>query len=97
MSPAAYGRSTRNWKRMVANLKAQRLPCCICWQPIDYSLPVNDRGAFTTAHLLPVALYPHLAEDPGNVKGAAHRACNAAEGTSIAAPGEDTSPTSTTW
>lgn len=77
-----HGRSTRRFKRMAQEVRARRLPCCYCGQAIDYSLPPNDRGAFTVAHRLAVATHPQLAEDPANIRGAAHRACNSAAGIS---------------
>lgn len=65
---------------MAAAIRARRGPCCICGRPIDYALPFTDGMAFTVAHDKPKSTHPHLAEDPGNLKGAAHRSCNAREG-----------------
>lgn len=77
---SSHGRSTRRFKRLAAELRARKEPCCLCGQPIDYLLPRTDRNAFTVAHRQPVSLYPHMAEDPTNIAGAAHNHCNAAEG-----------------
>jgi hypothetical protein len=77
------GRSTRRWKKLAAGQRAKGQACCYCQQPIDYTLPANHRFAFTVAHWLPVATHPHLAEDPTNIRGSAHRACNSEAGTSV--------------
>lgn len=75
------GRSTRRFKRMAAELRARREPCCLCGQPIDYELQHNHAGAFTVAHWKSVRDHPQLAEDPDNIRGAAHRGCNSSAGT----------------
>lgn len=75
------GLSSRRYKKLVAAQRAKREPCCICGEPIDYGLPDNHRLAYTTAHDIAVAVAPWRAEDPTNIKGAAHRACNSYEGT----------------
>lgn len=74
------GRTSANWRRLAAQVRAQRLDCCICGQAIDYTLHYNDPGAFTVAHRISVAQRPDLAEEPSNIKGAAHRGCNSSEG-----------------
>jgi hypothetical protein len=67
---------------MAADLRARREPCCLCGQPIDYTLPRNDRWSFTVAHGYSVKTHPALARDPDNIRGAAHRACNSSAGIS---------------
>lgn len=74
------GRSTRRFKRMAAELRARREPCCYCGQPIDYQLHHNHAGAFTVAHKQSVRDHPELGEDPDNIRGAAHRGCNSSAG-----------------
>lgn len=85
MKPIAKhaGRSTRRWKKLAATQRAKHEACCYCHQPIDYTLPSRHRWSFTVAHWLPVATHPHLAEDPTNIRGSAHRACNSEAGTSV--------------
>lgn len=76
----SHGRSTHRFRRLSRDLRARHEPCCLCGQPIDYTLPPNDRWAYTVAHGYSVATHPHLAEDPANIRGAAHRVCNSAAG-----------------
>lgn len=88
MKPIAKhaGRSTRRFKKLAANQRAKREGCCYCLQPIDYTLPHNHSLAFTVAHWLPVSTHPHLAEDPTNIRGSAHRGCNSTAGASVDQP-----------
>lgn len=65
---------------MAADLRAKRQACCYCGQAIDYTLYHNHAGAFTVAHWKSVRDYPELAEDPANLRGAAHRGCNSSAG-----------------
>lgn len=69
------GRRGRNWNRLKANLRAQHRPCCICGQPIDYTLRWPDPQCFTVQHIKPWSTHPHLREDPANLD-AAHLSCN---------------------
>lgn len=80
------GRSTRNFRRLSANLRSQRRACCLCGQPIDYTLEYPDPGSFTVQHILSRSTHPHLAEDPGNLD-AAHKRCNEHAGNSNEPPG----------
>lgn len=80
------GLSTRAYRKLVAEQRAKREPCCICGEPIDYGLPDTHRLSYTTAHDVPVAHRPDLAEQASNIKGAAHRLCNSAEGARAYAP-----------
>lgn len=91
------GRSTRRFRRIRDNLRARRLPCCLCGLPIDYTLPANHSRAFTTAHDLSVAARPDLAEEPSNIRGAAHRDCNSAEGSGPGLVIADDTPGSHDW
>lgn len=101
VTPSAhYGRSTRRFKAIAAQVKQagrqNQTPCVECGQPIDYDLDPNHRDAYTTAHKLSVRDHPELAEDPSNIKGPAHRHCNAAAG---ASPGGllELGPTTRAW
>lgn len=79
MAAKNAGRSTRRFKTLAANLRAQRRGCCICGQPIDYTLDPKEPGSFTVEHLYPLSTHPHLAEDPANLD-ASHRGCNSQRG-----------------
>lgn len=76
---SSHGRSTRRWHRIVTELRSRRLPCWLCGHLIDYSLPPNHRDSFTVHHRVPLAVAPHLAEDPTNL-APAHRSCNSRQG-----------------
>lgn len=67
-------------RKIGEQLKAQRRPCCICHQPIDYSLPHDHPEAFTIEHRFPRSTHPHLESDPANCD-AAHASCNKRRGT----------------
>lgn len=83
---SAAGRTTRRFRKMAANLRAQRRPCCYCGQSIDYTLPAGDAASFTVEHIKPLSTHPNLAEDPGNLD-AMHLACNASKGNRETKPG----------
>lgn len=90
MTSKHYGRTTRNFRALAARTKAawraRDLPCCECSQAIDWDAPRNSADEATLAHALPVSTHPHLAEDPGNIKGIAHRGCNSSAGTGEGMP-----------
>lgn len=73
------GRRGRRWETLKANLRAQRRPCWLCGQPIDYTLQWPDLGSFSVDHRTPREDAPHLAEDPANL-AAAHLGCNTTRG-----------------
>lgn len=80
------GRTSRNFLRLVANLKAQRRPCCRCGLAIDYTLRWPDPDSFSADHYPhPLSTHPHLAEDPANLD-AAHLRCNTGAGNREAKP-----------
>lgn len=72
---APSSRSSRRYRRLAANLRAQHRPCCICGEPIDYRLEYPDPRSFSVQHLKSFSLFPHLREDPANLD-AAHLDCN---------------------
>jgi len=72
-------RSSRRYRRLVANLKREQRDCCICNQPIDYTIEWPHPDAFTAEHIKPWSTHPHLREDPANL-GAAHHRCNSSKG-----------------
>lgn len=82
------GRDSRYRKaqqKFKARAAANNLPCNICGQPIDYTIPHNDEwgsinsDAFELDHLYPVATHKHLELDPANFR-ATHAGCNRAKG-----------------
>lgn len=88
------GRRGKRWERLKANLRMQRRPCCICHQPIDYTLEWPDPGSFSTQHIKDWKNHPELREDPGNLD-AAHLDCNSSEGTN--GPKPEIGATSEAW
>lgn len=86
-------------RKLRARVAAMGLPCHICGQPIDYSLPAGDPMSYELDELLPVSLGGSPI-DPANV-APAHRACNQMKGNKIgftlarpAATREDRAPSS---
>lgn len=71
-SNGAARRAVRKW------LCDQRLPCAICGQPIDYSLPAGDPWSFECDEIVPVSL-GGSPFDRDNVQ-ATHRICNQKRG-----------------
>lgn len=74
-------------RKLRLRLKAERRPCHICGQPIDYDLPAGDPMSFEVDELVPVSRYwlggyataQQCALDYANVD-AAHRICNQRRG-----------------
>lgn len=79
------GRSGRAWQRLRDNLKAQRSPCWLCQQPIDYDLAWPDVRSFSADHVRPRSTFPEGAEDPSNLR-AAHLGCNSSRHADDAKP-----------
>ena len=73
------GRSTRNFKKLRAQFRAQcesrKEPCFLCGQEIDYTIQFPAHDAWTLEHFYPVSTHPELAEDPAGFR-AAHFKCN---------------------
>lgn len=59
----------------------RRRPCCICSQPIDYTLDYPHPQSFSVQHIKAWHTHPELREDPSNLD-AAHLSCNSSEGQS---------------
>lgn len=55
-------------------------PCCLCMQPIDYTLRLPDPMSCSVQHLKSRATHPHLTWDSLNW-GPAHLVCNQRAGT----------------
>lgn len=79
MAGHTIGRSTRRFRRLAAELKTQRRPCCVCGQRIDYSLSNPHPESFSVEHIKSWADHTELREDPANLD-AAHLGCNSAKG-----------------
>lgn len=81
VGPVARSRYAANGHRrrqLRARLAALGLPCAICGDPIDYSLPAGDPGAFEVDEALPCSLGGSEL-DWDNVQPA-HRLCNRLKG-----------------
>ncbi|MDJ1113223.1 hypothetical protein [Microbacterium dauci] len=74
--------------------RRRRAPCCICHQPIDYSLASTDPRGCTVQHLKSRKLFPQLTWSPSNW-GPAHKGCNESAGDGSDA--EDEGVTSSDW
>lgn len=69
-------RGSRRYKRIVAELKAQRRqPCARCGQRINYDAPTGAPDGFNAGHRKSWNDYPHLREDPANFQPE-HALCN---------------------
>lgn len=77
---------THQLRAIGKNLRAQRRPCCLCGQSINYLLPHDDPEAFTIEHVKPRSTHPHLENDPSNCD-AAHASCNKSKGAGQHKPG----------
>lgn len=71
-------------KALRARYKSLGLPCALCGQPIDYSLPAGHPDSFELDEIIPISKIPpelraKAAVDPKNVQPA-HRRCNARRG-----------------
>ena len=58
------------------------LPCCICKQPIDYTLKYPDPNSVSVQHVIPRSVRPELTWEPSNW-APAHLTCNKAEGANM--------------
>ena len=69
-------RSRNAYRKAQQALKAQRLPCALCGQPIDYTLKYPDLRCYVVDHVIPLK---SGGSDTLDNKRAAHRACNSAK------------------
>lgn len=51
-----YARNGDRRRKLMARLRALGLPCALCGQPIDYSLPAGDPMSFEVDEIIPVSL-----------------------------------------
>lgn len=78
--PAWSGRRAQDaLRRVKAEGRRRRTPCCICGQRIDYSLEKPHPNACTVQHRKSRKRFPELTWDPSNWEPA-HASCNYADG-----------------
>lgn len=71
--------NSRERQRVTAHVKARQRPCCICGQPIDYTLRWPNPRSFSVQHLIARSIRPDLMFDVANCD-AAHLDCNQSHG-----------------
>lgn len=79
------------YRKAAAELRARRLPCWLCGQPIDYDAPPRTPQSFSADHRAPMAEGGYPTED----LMASHYGCNSARGSRAPQPGIGT--TSEAW
>lgn len=90
MAAGIPGRSTAAYRKNRAALKTltaeHNLPCAICGQAIDTTLPRTDPLSFEYDHRESIKTHPELADDPSNGQPA-HQRCNRNKGARGQKPG----------
>lgn len=90
MAAGIPGRSTAQHRKNRADLKKltaeHDLPCAICGEAIDTTLPRTDMDSFEYDHRQSIKTHPELADDPANGQPA-HKRCNRNKGAGDARPG----------
>lgn len=90
MAAGIPGRTTAQHRANRAALKKltaeHDLPCAICGQRIDTTLPRGHPDAFEYEHIKSIKTYPELADDPSNGQPS-HKRCNGSKGSADARPG----------
>lgn len=61
--------------------RAANLPCALCGDPIDYSLPPTSPHAFQSDHRIPVSVRPDLGYHASLLQPS-HASCNRSRGAS---------------
>lgn len=80
-APDWGGRRAAEALRLVkAKGRKAKTPCCICGQPIDYSIPSSEPEGCSVQHVRSRKLFPELTWLPSNW-APAHLACNKSAGT----------------
>lgn len=78
------GKGHRAYRRKQAALKRrtkdEHLPCWLCGEPVDTSLPTTHRLSFTADHVQALNQGGHLVR---NELRPAHRACNSRRGDGV--------------
>jgi 5-methylcytosine-specific restriction endonuclease McrA len=77
------GRNTGYYQRLAKSFRrqchAENARCWLCWQPIDYLLPSDNKYSFSVDHMHPVSTHPELAEVLANFRPS-HLDCNVRRG-----------------
>jgi 5-methylcytosine-specific restriction endonuclease McrA len=89
MAEGIPGRTTAQHRANRRNLRAltaeHNLPCALCGQAIDMSLPANHPDSFEYDHIKSRIAYPELADDPANGQPS-HSRCNRNKGATETRP-----------
>ncbi|MGW3594998.1 HNH endonuclease [Streptomyces sp. NPDC005167] len=88
---AGNPRNGRPYRRLVAEVKAQRQPCWLCGYDIAPGLDARHPLSFTLDHVVPLSRGGSLL-DPANARSA-HRRCNSSRGNRT----EAKAPARTSW
>ena len=90
MAAGVPGRTTAQHRANRAALKKltaeNHLPCAICGQAIDTTLPTSSPDTFHYDHVKPIKTHPELADDPANGQPT-HKRCNQSKGAGDQRPG----------
>lgn len=90
MAAGVPGRSTAQHRKNRASLKKltaeHNLPCAICGEAIDTTLPSTSPDSFEYDHRQSIKTHPELADDPANGQPS-HKRCNRNKGAGDARPG----------
>ena len=90
MATGVPGRTTAQHRANRTALKKltaeHSLPCALCGQAIDTTLPMSSPESFAYDHILSIKTHPELADDPANGQPA-HKRCNQNKGAGTAHPG----------
>jgi len=78
---AARNTSIRDRHR--ASIRAKKLPCALCGEPIDYTLRYPDLDCFVVDHIVPIDLG---GPDTIDNKQPAHNRCNRAKSNRLESP-----------
>lgn len=70
----------RRWRDLQAQVVASSDVCWLCGQRVWRGVKPTHPMSPSADHVLPVAAYPELEFDPGNLR-VAHFGCNSARGT----------------
>lgn len=79
----SVSRPTTIRDRLRKQVAADKPPCWLCGEPIDYSLPHMDPMAFVIDHVVPLA---HGGKNDITNVAPAHRTCNRTKGARHVSP-----------
>jgi hypothetical protein len=77
--PDTWSTDARERRRVTDAVRARHRPCCICLEPIDYSLRWPNARSFSVQHIKSRKAFPELTFDLANCD-AAHLDCNQSQG-----------------